>query len=107
MPTYHYKCQKCELIHEEFHHMREEPSISCPNCGEKCSKTLEGMNLTTYTRGYGYCDRKGCKRDMNLHTLRNNDPYAQHRVNNEQDYIADNLKKAGRHQKNTKYFTPK
>lgn len=104
MPVYNYKCDSCGYIHEETHTMSDNPSITCPECNSECHKTLEGMNIAVYTRGYGYCDKSGCKRDMNLHTLMNNDPYAQHRAGGEKDHIADNLRKAGKHQKNTKYF---
>jgi len=35
----------------------------------------------------------------------NQDPYSEHRVSGEKDYIADQLRRAGKHQKHTKYFT--
>lgn len=104
MPAYNYKCSECDLIFEVIHKMNESPQIKCQECGLICQKTLEGVNITTYTRGYGYCDKSGCKRDMDLYKLQKDDPYKRHRTSGEADYIASNLRKGGKHQKNTKTF---
>jgi len=108
MPDYNYKCEKCDNIQEETHRMAEEPEIVCNECGGKCSKTFEGMNFMCWVRGYGMArDKEGAKRDMHLHHLTQNDPYAIHREAGEADYMADKLRRGGRHQKNTKTFVGK
>lgn len=106
MPAYNYLCSKCNKVFEHSCRMSEKPdNIKC-KCGGNAKSTFLGMNMTTYVRGYGYCDKSGCRRDMNLYALQNNDPYAQHRASGEKDYIADTLRKSGKHQKNTKFFGP-
>lgn len=134
MPKYNYKCDKCKisnlndelidslkiwydhnkenvldqpLVFEVIHGMHETIEITCPICSSKCNKTLYGSNVEGYIKGNGYLDRSGCKRDMNLHTLINNDPYGGMRQSGEVDYIKDNLKKAGQFKSNKKHYGPK
>jgi putative FmdB family regulatory protein len=38
MPSYDYKCIKCENVQEEFHSIVSTPSISCKVCGGPCEK---------------------------------------------------------------------
>ena len=105
MPAYNYKCEECEHVQEERHMMAESPDISCNECGGKCSKTLEGVKIMCWVRGYGLAnDRAGAKRDMHLHHLTQKDPYAIHRQPGEVDDMANKLRRGGKHQKNTKTF---
>lgn len=78
----------------------------CPKCGGvNYEKSIYGLNVISYTRGYGYLDKKGCTRDMNKYKLVNEDPYAQYRQPGEVDHLKDKLDKAGKHDPKTKFFT--
>ena len=80
-------------------------AIECPRCGgHNCEKTFYGTNITSYTRGYGYLDRKGAKRDMNRYKLNMEDPYAPYRVPGEVDHINNQLNKEGQHDPKRKHF---
>jgi len=108
VPRYNYRCNKCDNVQEESHRMSEAPVIKCVRCGSRCAKTLEGVQVTGYIRGYGLArDRVGAKRDMDLHHLINKDPYSMHREPGETDQLADQLRRGGKHQKNTKTFIGK
>lgn len=39
---YDYECNKCLIIHEEYHGMLEKPVIYCNKCGGQCSKLICG-----------------------------------------------------------------
>lgn len=105
MPNYNYECESCGCVHDVFHKMSEDPEILCPQCQNACFRTI-GATITHYVRGSGLArDKAGAKRDQNLHTLLNDDPYARYRERGERDDLADRLRKGGRHNPNTKYFT--
>ncbi len=53
MPTYDYKCRKCEHIFETFHGMSEEPAVECPSCGG-AMKRLIGGGLGIIFKGSGF-----------------------------------------------------
>ncbi len=53
MPTYDYKCKKCEHIFETFHGMSEEPAVECPSCGG-AMKRLIGGGLGVIFKGSGF-----------------------------------------------------
>lgn len=40
MPTYDYKCTKCEYTEEVFHSMDDKPKIKCPECSAPMSKSF-------------------------------------------------------------------
>jgi putative FmdB family regulatory protein len=42
MPTYEYRCTKCEHTLEAFHGMTEEPRVECPQCGARCARVITG-----------------------------------------------------------------
>jgi len=42
MPTYGYKCDKCEKTFELFQSMTEEPVKKCPECGGKVKRLIGG-----------------------------------------------------------------
>jgi putative FmdB family regulatory protein len=106
MPNYRYECESCGFVHDVFHKMSEDPDVPCPECQNACFRTFNKCTVTGYIRGYGMArDKAGAKRDQNLHTLLNGDPYATHRERGEADDLADRLRKGGKHNPNTKYFT--
>lgn len=35
MPSYDYRCNKCDYVEEHIHRMSENPEIKCPECKEK------------------------------------------------------------------------
>jgi hypothetical protein len=102
-----------ECLFETRHGMNPEPAElerarTCPRCqGTDTIKTYDGYNLHAYVRGYGYLDKAGCHRDMNVYKLEHEDPYARAdslaglRAPGEVDDLKHRLKKAGRHQPNT------
>jgi len=129
MPRYNYICHRCEkkvsaefkgeipaevfeerVLFETSHSMNPTPeelakAVICPRCkSKKCTLTVYGTNTHGYIKGYGWADRQGITRDMNLHKLQNDDPYAQYRESGEADHIENELKKKGRHDPKTKYF---
>ena len=38
MPTYTYKCDKCDHEQDEFHSFSVQPQVKCEVCGENCAK---------------------------------------------------------------------
>jgi predicted nucleic acid-binding Zn ribbon protein len=130
MPTYNYRCTKeCtiedlkkaketvskplmaaksgELVWEETHPMSKNPKIKCPLCNAKAVKTFLCTTMPEhYIRGNGYLDKAGCRRDMDLFKLqKGEDPYGHMRQPGEVDHIKDTLKRGGKHNPKTKYFT--
>src|SRR5271166_4866456 len=116
MPLYDYLCKTClieaeqikgspldeqeqlEVIFETKHSMNPTPeelalTTECPQCkSHDTVKTFHGVKLISYVRGYGYKDRTGCVRDMNLYKMtipddeeNSQDPYLPYRENGEAD----------------------
>lgn len=131
MPRYNYRCLNCEkkvskqyadqiplaifeaeVLYETSHSMNPseeelKEACQCPRCGShKAELSYHGTDIISYTRGNGYLDRVGCKRDMHKFKLINDDPYAEYREPGEVDYLKDKLDKAGQYDPKTKYFTP-
>lgn len=94
MPYYDYRCKECGHVEEVFHSMNEVPDIVC-ECGGQQVEKLFG-NTTVFVKGYGWLDAKGRQRDMNLHTLMNNDPYAHIRPPGDKEETAAKLRRAGK-----------
>ena len=89
-----------EPTNEELHTATE-----CPRCGgHDCKRVYYNYDIHSYIRGYGWLDKAGIKRDMNKHTLMNNDPYAQYRTPGEVEHIKSSLEKSGKRNPNTKYY---
>lgn len=130
MPVYVYQCDTCTagyseeqlgsmseddfesaVLFETFHAINPNPedlqkALVCPRCGKtECQRKMLGYNVTSYIRGYGWRDKAGAKRDMHIYHLKNQDPYSSHRTTGEVDHIESNLKKLGKHDPKTKYFT--
>jgi putative FmdB family regulatory protein len=53
MPTYDYRCTKCETIFEKFHGINETPEITCPECNSEAEKQI-GMGAGVHYRGTGF-----------------------------------------------------
>jgi hypothetical protein len=80
-------------------------ALICPRCdGKNCEKTLLGYDIVGYVRGDGYLDVSGCKRDMNLFHLTQDDPYAEYRLPGETEEMKTQIKMAGRHKLHKKHF---
>lgn len=57
MPSYVYRCAKCELIAGDIvHGMREEPIIKCPDCNERMVKAVLPCNFQI--RGFSHRNRR-------------------------------------------------
>lgn len=68
--------------------------LICPVCDHEELVKLFGM-LDTYVRGYGFSDRIGMIRDMDLHTMVNDkDPYKEHRLPGEKNEVIRKLQKS-------------
>lgn len=128
MPMYDYLCKTClaaaneikgspltedeqeEVMFETKHAMSPtaeelERTTACPRCdGHDTVKTYHGVTLATYVRGYGYLDRAGCNRDMNLYKMCNDDPYGHMRQVGEAEDLRTRLRRGGKHQPKTQYF---
>ena len=128
MPIYNYICNTCraeaetikgapltddecaEVIFETSHSMSPSDqelawARECPRCsGSDTAKTMIGTRLTCYVRGYGYLDRAGATRDMNLFKLKNEDPYQEYRQTGEVDHLEAKLKRAGRHDTKPRHY---
>lgn len=130
MPVYVYECQDCrskysdkkidkmtkdeyesKLLFETYHTMNPtedelKEAVVCPRCqGSNCDKTYTDVHVRSYSRGYGWKDYAGARRDMNVFHLDNDDPYKTHRVAGEVDHIRSNMKKSSKHDPKTKVFT--
>ncbi len=53
MPTYEYKCLKCNYVFEEFQKMTDAPLTKCPKCKGKV-KRLIGAGLAPIFKGSGF-----------------------------------------------------
>jgi putative FmdB family regulatory protein len=109
MPIYDYKCGKCStekraFIFEAQRGMTEKIKIKCPKCGSVDTEQHFGMVPMFYVKGYGWLDKKGRRRDMNLHKLQNDDPYAKYRVPGEKDDLVHRLKKGGKRDPKRQHF---
>lgn len=54
MPTYSYKCSKCEQITEAFQNISEAPLTDCPNCGESALQRVLLSAPTFQLKGKGW-----------------------------------------------------
>jgi putative FmdB family regulatory protein len=102
MPIYDYKCGKCStekraFIFEAQRGMTEKIKIKCPKCGSVDTEQHFGMVPMFYVK-------KGRRRDMNLHKLQNDDPYAKYRVPGEKDDLVHRLKKGGKRDPKRQHF---
>ena len=87
---YIYECEECGDSHSETHNMNEDPKILCPKCKKLCFRAIQPV--TGYVRGNCYLDKPGCKKAMNIATLKDNDPYGGHRQPGEVDDLVTKIK---------------
>ncbi len=53
MPTYTYRCRKCDTVFEEVQRITAEPGAICANCGdEDCVRQITGG--TFHLKGNGW-----------------------------------------------------
>lgn len=97
MPEYDYMCRDCEHITTIVHKINETPDLECPKCGGETHKTYVNAKIQGYVKGNGIVnDVGGARRDMNLYKLQKEDPYAQHRVAGEKDYLENKFRRGGK-----------
>ncbi len=53
MPTYDYRCRKCEHRFEEFQPINAEPKAKCPVCGAEAERQI-GMGAGFIFKGSGF-----------------------------------------------------
>ncbi|MBF0215810.1 MAG: zinc ribbon domain-containing protein [Candidatus Omnitrophica bacterium] len=59
MPTYEYKCDKCDKIFEVFQGIKDEPIKNCPKCKSKVKKLIStGAGLIFKGKGFYQTDYK-------------------------------------------------
>lgn len=71
MPTYNYRCSKCETVFDAFHSMSCKEPQHCPECGAEGNKLLSASSVifkgsgfySTDYRDSGYLEAK--KKDGN------------------------------------------
>ena len=54
MPTYDYKCKKCEHVWEEFHSIKASPSKKCPACGKNAAERQISAGGGILFKGTGF-----------------------------------------------------
>lgn len=54
MPTYDYKCKKCEHVWEEFHSIKAAPSKKCPACGKNAAERQISSGGAILFKGSGF-----------------------------------------------------
>lgn len=65
MPSYDYRCDKCDHVFEEFQRITAEPGATCPACGsERCTRQISGGTFHLkgsgwYASDYGGAGRSG------------------------------------------------
>jgi len=104
---YDYKCDECGHEFITNHGMNEKPKVICPKCNKLSHQIFKSIP-EFYVRGYGYCDRAGCKRDMNLYKMTHgDDPYKRYRERGEADNLTSELRKGGKFNPKRRHFVPK
>ena len=53
MPTYEYECLYCNHTFEAFQRMTDEPLDSCPKCGKKVRRLIQG-GMGVIFKGSGF-----------------------------------------------------
>ena len=54
MPTYDYRCRKCDHTWESFQSIKAEPEKKCPACGKKAAQRVIGAGAGILFRGSGF-----------------------------------------------------
>ena len=95
--------EKTPLTWFVSHLMRESPTVRCPVCNNKAKKVIQ--RVQSYLRGNCYLDIAGCKKDMNIFKLQNDDPYGHMRQPGEKEDLITKLKR-GKKAKTQTYVMP-
>jgi putative FmdB family regulatory protein len=64
MPTYDYKCDKCEHIFEYFQTMSDSPLNTCPECAGKVRRLVSGGSGLIF-KGSGFYLTDYAKKNSN------------------------------------------
>jgi putative FmdB family regulatory protein len=54
MPTYDYRCKKCQHAWEEFQSIKAPPSKKCPECGKSAAERQISAGAGIIFRGSGF-----------------------------------------------------
>ena len=54
MPTYDYRCSKCDHVWELFQSIKASPVKKCPECGKQGAKRIIGSGAGIIFRGSGF-----------------------------------------------------
>lgn len=54
MPTYDYRCKKCDHRWETFQSIKAEPTKSCPTCKKKSAERVIGPGAAVIFKGSGF-----------------------------------------------------
>jgi putative FmdB family regulatory protein len=54
MPTYDYRCSKCDHEWELFQSIKAEPEKKCPACGKRTAKRVIGAGAGILFKGSGF-----------------------------------------------------
>ncbi|MBX3444449.1 MAG: zinc ribbon domain-containing protein [Planctomyces sp.] len=54
MPTYDYRCRKCDHTWEAFHSIKAEPIRKCPTCGKSSAERVIGPGAAILFKGSGF-----------------------------------------------------
>lgn len=82
------------------------PDQVCPACDHPAVSVIHRGQTVFYERGYGYKDRAGCRRDMNLYKLTKDDPYGGMRESGESDHLANKIRAGGKFNPKRQYYVP-
>jgi putative FmdB family regulatory protein len=74
MPTYEYKCSKCEEIFEFFQKMTDEPMKKCPVCSGKLSRLISGgVGVIFKGSGFYTTDYKNASQKSDVSTKKDSE----------------------------------
>lgn len=93
MPNYLYECEKCGATQNIIHSIKEDLDVKC-ECGSPCFRVLCPPEINV--RGSCYMNKKDCKTQAAISTLKDADPYQTHRLPGETDDIINKLKRGDR-----------
>ena len=65
MPTYDYKCTKCQYTFEHFQSMSEEPLLECPKCSNTLRRLISGGTGIIF-KGSGFYKTDYSKKDKTV-----------------------------------------
>lgn len=90
----HIDPDKSTIVQLVYHKMSENPNIKCLGCNGDTKRILGKMNF--YFPGNCYLNKDDCKRQMLMHRLKENDPYAHIRPEGDKEALLDKLKRGNK-----------